>query len=73
MKVSLLGATLLALAACGSGPDDAEERETVGTEIARDYNNAMDKARNVENLSFENKDRLDAALEDAEGQSRDKP
>lgn len=73
MKVSLLSTILLALAACGSGPDDAEERETIGAEIARDYNNAMDKARNVETLNLENKDRMDAALEEAEGQSRDKP
>jgi hypothetical protein len=58
----------LALAACGTGgSDDAREREeTVGTEIARDYNKAMDKARNVETLSFEQKERTDAALDEAE-------
>jgi len=68
MKVLLPGALLLALVACGyDKSDDGERDETVGTEIARDYNNAMDKARNVENLTFENKDRLDVAVEDAEG------
>jgi hypothetical protein len=62
---------LMALAACGNSTSgDTERDETVGAEIARDYNNAMEKARNVEDLSFENKDRLDAALEDAEGKDR---
>ena len=68
MKVLLTGMLLLALTACGyEKSEEREGDETVGTEIARDYNNAMDKARNVEDLTFENKDRLDAALEDAEG------
>ncbi len=75
MKISLLLVLSLASVACGSGSsDDVREREeTVGTEIANDYNKAMDKARNVENLSFEQKDRMDAALEEAEGDTHKKP
>jgi hypothetical protein len=74
MKTSLLIALSLVLTACGSGgSDDARQREdTVGTEIANDYNRAMDKARNVENLSFEQKDRLDAALQEAQGTDKKK-
>ena len=69
MKVLVPAMLLLAMTACGYDKSDEGERdETVGTEIARDYNNAMDKARNVENLTFENKDRLDGTLEAAEGQ-----
>ena len=75
MKAFPLLALMLALTACGSGnPDDSERHEdTVGKEIADDYNRAMDKARNVENLSFEQKDRMDAALAEAEGDTRKKP
>lgn len=78
MKTSMLLGLVLALAACDPGTatpaDDREQHEeTVGTEVARDYNNAMDKARNVEALNFENKDRMDAALEEAEGEPQKKP
>ena len=75
MKTSMLLAFILALVACGSGSsDDTRQREeTVGTEIASDYNRAMDKARNVETLSFESKDRMDAALDEAEGETRRQP
>jgi len=78
MKTSMLLGLVLALAACDPGTtrtsEDREQREdTVGTEVARDYNKAMDKARNVETLNFENKDRMDAALEEAEGEPQKKP
>jgi hypothetical protein len=75
MKIFALLPLMLALAACGSGSSDAanQREETVGTEIANDYNRAMDKARNVESLSFEQKDRMDAALEEAEGDAQQKP
>ena len=75
MKTSMLLAFILTLVACGSGnSDDSRQRvDTVGTEIANDYNKAMDKARNVETLSFESKDRMDAALDEAEGETRRKP
>ena len=75
MKIFSLLVTVLALGACGSGSsdDDRQREETVGTEVANDYNRAMDKARNVETLSFEQKDRMDAALEEAEGESKRKP
>ena len=68
MKISLLVALILLLSACSPGSSDSvkTDDEPVGAEVARDYNNAMNKARNVENLTFESKDRTDAALEDAE-------
>lgn len=74
MKALLPLVTILALCACGSGGSndrieqrETERQDTVGTEIANGYNNAMDKARDVENLTLEQKNRLDAALDDSEG------
>ena len=60
----------LALVACGSSDNDASDDtssgDTVGAEIAEDFNNAMDKARNVEDLLQESKDNTDAALAEAD-------
>jgi hypothetical protein len=72
MKTLLLLALCLAFTGCSS--EEPEEREeTVGAEIAAGYNNQMEKARQVEDLSFEHKDRMDAALDEAEGNSRKDP
>ncbi len=72
MKTLLLLALSLAFTGCSSGESD-EREETVGTEIAAGYNRQMDKARQVEDLSFEHKDRMDAALDEAEGASKKNP
>lgn len=65
MKTLTMLAFALTLVACGS--DEPEEREpTIGTEIAEDYNEAMDKAREVENQVMEQKEKIDAALKEAE-------
>ena len=65
MKTLTMLALALTLVACGS--DETEEREpTVGTEIAEDYNEALDKAREVENQVMEQKEKIDAALKEAE-------
>lgn len=65
MKILTILAFALTLFACGS--DESEEREpTIGTEIAEDYNEAMDKAREVENQVMEQKEKIDAALKEAE-------
>ena len=65
MKILTMLAFALTLVACGS--DEPEEREpTIGTEIAEDYNEAMDKAREVENQMMEQKEKIDAALKEAE-------
>ena len=65
MKILTMLAVALTLLACGS--DEPQEREpTIGTEIAEDYNEAMDKAREVENQVMEQKEKIDAALQEAE-------
>ena len=65
MRIMTMLAFALALVACGS--DEPEEREpTIGTEIAEDLNDAMDKAREVENQVMEQKEKIDAALKEAE-------
>lgn len=75
MRILLLSVLAMLLVACGVGGDEnaKEQEDTVGAEIANDYNKALDKARNVENLSFEAKDRMDAALEQAEGTDKNQP
>ncbi len=65
MKTLTMLALALTLVACGS--NEQEEREpTIGTEIAEDYNEALDKAREVENQVMEQKEKIDAALKEAE-------
>jgi len=54
-------------AGCGSSSND----ETVGQEIADDLNEAMDKAREVEDQIMQHKDEIDDALEDAEKATED--
>ena len=64
---------LVMLVACGSdesadsGPAATTERApTVGAEIADDFNNSIDRAKNVEDQVMQQKDRMDAALKEAE-------
>ena len=62
----------LALAGCGGGSssddsDDHEGNETIGAEIAEDYNRQMDKAANVEAQLLESKKNIDEAVDNAEG------
>ncbi len=45
--------------------------ETIGKEIADDYNAAMDKARDVENQVMEQKQKIDEALREAEKTTQD--
>ena len=72
--IATVMAALALLGGCSSTEDEVRQRdETVGTEIADGYNRQMEKARQVEDLSFEHKDRLDEALEESEGQPRREP
>jgi hypothetical protein len=66
MKTCVLLIGLL-LAACSAKP----EGDTVGKEIADDYQQAMDDARAVEDEAQAAKDRIDAALEEADSGSGD--
>ena len=52
----------MALLAYGCGAEDAED--TVGQQIADDYNAAMDKARAVEDQLQEAQKEIEAALDD---------
>jgi outer membrane lipopolysaccharide assembly protein LptE/RlpB len=66
-QLTLLTAMAWMLAACGASDSDEvevrDEGETVGAEIASDYNRQMDRARNVEIQLDDHKRDLDAAIE----------
>jgi RNA 3'-terminal phosphate cyclase len=61
MKLWIALMTLLVVTACGS--DDSKE-ETVGKEIADDYQQAMDEAAAVEQQLQEQKERMDEAIDE---------
>lgn len=65
MKILFPLLALLALLGCTSEDSEAVD-DTVGKQIADDYNAAMDKARNVENELLEQKKNIDDALQEAE-------
>ena len=65
MKYLVLLSSLLILG-CGSG-SSGEEEETVGKEIADDYNEMQDRASAVEDKLEQQKEDIDEAPEDAEG------
>ncbi len=61
MRTLIILAIGLVIAGCGISSDE----ETVGKEIADDYNAAMDKARQVEDELQEHVDEIDKAVEEA--------
>ena len=61
MKTLIILAFGLVFAGCGGSADE----ETVGKEIADDYNEAMEKARQVEEELKEHAEDLDKAIEEA--------
>jgi precorrin-2 methylase len=61
MKIFVILAAGLVFAGCGSSSDE----ETVGKEIADDYNEAMDKARDVEQELQEHADEVEKQIEEA--------
>jgi hypothetical protein len=63
--------TSLLLAACNSEPAEVPAERSVGTEIAEDYNEMLDEAAAVEDTAEAAKQRLDEALDEAEGKARD--
>lgn len=67
MRIVTVITAAVFLVACSSSEDEARQREeTVGKEIADGYNRQMDKARAVEDLSFDHKNRLDEAVQESE-------
>lgn len=70
MKFLTIVAIALTLAACGSkeSNEPAKREPTVGKEIADDYNRQLDKARAVEDQAMQQKQKIDEALDAAEGQ-----
>jgi len=60
---------VFALAGCGGSSDNEEsdDNETIGAEIAKDYNRQMDKAADVEAQLLESKKNIDEAVDNAEG------
>ena len=62
MRTLVILAIGILVAGCGA----SSEEETVGKEIADDYNEAMDKAREVEDKLMEHKENIDKAMEEAE-------
>jgi len=62
MKTTVLPVLLL-FAACGGEPPD----HTAGKEIADDYREALDEAAAVQDQVDAGKERVDAALDDADG------
>lgn len=70
MKTPLVLAVSLFLFACSSGDSESRD-ETIGKEIADDYNAAMDKAREVENQVMDQKQKIDEALREAEKATQD--
>jgi hypothetical protein len=50
---------------------DSAEGDTVGAEIAEDFNRQMDKARDIEEILQDSKEEIDAAVEDADGGVKD--
>ncbi len=61
MRTLIILTVGLVIAGCGSSSDE----DTVGKEIADDYNEAMDKARAVEDEVMKHKDEVDKAIEEA--------
>ncbi len=61
MRTLVILAIVLVFAGCGGSSDE----DTVGKEIADDYNKAMDKARKVEEELKEHAEDIERAIEEA--------
>jgi outer membrane murein-binding lipoprotein Lpp len=61
----------LLLAGCNSEPAEEPADRSLGTEIAEDYNEMLDEAAAVEDTAEAAKQRLDAAIDEADGNARD--
>jgi len=60
MKIAFCMIALLLVSGCGS---DSANEDTIGTEIADDYNRAMDDAAAVEEQLLEHQREIEEAIE----------
>ena len=70
MRVLLLAITASTFIGCGTDSRDETRTETVGAEIANDYNAQMQKAQNVELQLQDQKAAIDAAIEESDRGTR---
>ena len=72
---SMLSLGLLVVGCGGDSSNDESadnaEGDTVGAEIAEDFNRQMDKARDIEEILQDSKEEIDAAVEEADGGVKD--
>jgi ABC-type glycerol-3-phosphate transport system substrate-binding protein len=78
LKIGLVVMLSMGLMLAGCGGDTADDEstdsapgDTVGAEIAEDFNKSMDKARDIEEKLQDSKDAIDAAVEEADGAVKD--
>ena len=78
LKIGLVVMLSMGLMLVGCGGDnsddestDSEAGDTVGAEIAEDFNKSMDKAREIEEILQDSKEAIDAAVEEADGAVKD--
>lgn len=70
MKLFILLATSLLFAGCDAGEPEVRD-DTVGKEIADDYNQALDKARNVEVQLQDRVDSMEQSMKNPANEAQD--
>jgi hypothetical protein len=70
MRILLLAITASTFIGCSTDSRDEARTETVGAEIANDYNTQMQKAQNVELQLQDQKAAIDAAIEESDRGTR---
>ena len=76
LLASTMAIAALMLSACGSDESDTVEssdEDTVGAQIADDYNRQMQRARDVEIQLQDKMDRVEDALREADSQAAEDP
>ena len=71
MRILLVTVLAASFVGCSSDSRDEARTETVGAEIANDYNTQMQKAQNVELQLQDQKAAIDAAIEESDRGTRE--